>query len=115
VSLAALGLEVEEAETAEKAWALLRANHYDLALLNIDTPGMGGIESCREIRRLSPPSAVLMFTLRDCEEDQAKIFQIDADDCVPKAFAFRDFVAHIRAVLDSPPSEAHPRNWLAGS
>jgi two-component system KDP operon response regulator KdpE len=97
MSLAALGLEAEEATNGEQALALLRTDHYDLVLLDIDMPGKGGIETCREIQRLSPRPVVLMLTVRDGEEDKAKAFEAGADDYITKPFRIRDLVARVRA------------------
>jgi two-component system KDP operon response regulator KdpE len=105
VSLAALGFEAEEASTGEQALARLGADHYDLVLLDVEMPGMGGIETCREIQRLSPRPAVVMLTVRDGEEDKTKAFEAGADDYITKPCRVRDLVARIRVVLTSPPGK----------
>lgn len=116
VSLAALGFEVEEAKTSEQALAMLVAGYYNLVLLDIDMPGVGGIETCREIRRLSPRSAVLKLTVRDGQEDKAKAFEVGAGDYViTKPCPFRDLVARIRAVLDSRQASPMPGADSPGS
>ena len=50
-TLAAHGYEVEDARSAEDALERLRANRHDLVLLDINMPGMGGVEACRIIRQ----------------------------------------------------------------
>jgi two-component system KDP operon response regulator KdpE len=81
-TLAALGFEVLEASTGEQALALLGAERCDVVLLDIDLPGMGGIEVCRELRRKDPRVQIMMLTVRDGEEDKVKAFDAGADDYV---------------------------------
>jgi len=106
LSLAALGFNVEEASTGEQALALLGAGRYDVVLLDIDMPGMGGIETCKEIQKLSPRPTVLMLTVRDGEDDIAKAFEAGADDFVTKPFSLFDLAERVRASLRDPPTES---------
>lgn len=103
VTLAALGFEVQEASAGEQALALLGAGHYDVVLLDIEMPGIGGIETCKEIKRLSPRPVVLMLTVRDSEEDRANAFEAGADDYFTKPFRLPDLVARVRTALVNPP------------
>ena len=103
VTLATLGFEVQEASTGEQALALMGADHYDVVLLDIEMPGRGGIETCKEIKRLSPRPVVLMLTVRDSEEDKANAFAAGADDYFTKPFHLPDLVARVRAALVNPP------------
>ena len=107
VTLTTLGLKAEEAGTGEQALAMLGAEHFDLVLLDIDMPGRGGIETCREIQRLSPRPVVFMLTVRDGAYDKARAFEAGADDYLTKPFHLRDLVARIRAALAHPPAEFH--------
>jgi two-component system KDP operon response regulator KdpE len=109
VSLAAIGFEAEEASTGEEALALLGVDHYDVVLLDIEMPGQGGIETCREINRRSPRPVVLMLTVRDGEEDKAKAFEAGADDYITKPFRFPDLVARVRTALGKTPYELRAR------
>jgi two-component system KDP operon response regulator KdpE len=109
VSLAALGFEAEEASTGEEALAMLGAGHYDVVLLDIEMPGKGGIETCREINALSPRPVVLMLTVRDGAEDKAKAFEAGADDYVTKPFRLPDLVARVRSALGKTPYEFRAR------
>jgi two-component system, OmpR family, KDP operon response regulator KdpE len=101
VSLATVGFEAEEAGTGEQALALLGAAHYDVVLLDINMPGKGGIETCREIQRLSPRPLVFMLTVRDGAEDKAQAFAAGADGYLTKPFHLSALVASIRAALGS--------------
>jgi two-component system, OmpR family, KDP operon response regulator KdpE len=95
-TLASLGFEVEEASTGEQAVAMLGACQYDVVLLDVEMPGKGGIETCKEIKGLSRRPVVLMLTVRDGAEDRARAFEAGADDYVTKPFHLSDLVARIR-------------------
>ena len=51
--LVAKGYDVMEAECGEDALNLLRFEEYDLLLLDINMPGITGVEVCREVRKSS--------------------------------------------------------------
>jgi len=99
VSLAARGFEVEEVSTGEEALALLATDQFELVLLDIEMPGMGGIETCKEIRRLSPRPMVFMLTARDGKSDKAQALQAGADDYLTKPFYLHDLVTRVGAAL----------------
>src|SRR5690606_4048855 len=65
---------------------------YDLVVLDLMLPGMGGLEACREIRRLKP-LPVLMLTALGEEDDRVRGFELGADDYVVKPFSPRELVA----------------------
>jgi two-component system, OmpR family, KDP operon response regulator KdpE len=113
VTLAALGFEAAEASTGEQALAMLSAGHYDVVLLDIEMPGIDGIQTCREIKKLSPRPVVLMLTVRDGEQDRAKAFEAGADDYVTKPFHLSDLVARVRAALGNPQGEFRESDWLS--
>ena len=60
-----LGFQVAEASRGEEALLLIRSNSFDAVLLDINMPGIGGIETLRRIRSFAPRLPVLMLTVRD--------------------------------------------------
>lgn len=62
------GYEVEIADCGERAVGLCDASHYDFVLLDIRMPGMNGVETLREIKRLDPTARVIMITGYECGE-----------------------------------------------
>jgi len=98
-SLAAGGYTVEEVGTGTDAVGLLQKRSFDLVLLDINMPGLNGLEACRKIRSIAPQTGIVMVTVRDAEEDKVRALEAGADDYVTKPFRFRELVARIGAVL----------------
>src|SRR5262245_12373964 len=98
-SLTAGGFNVEEARSGEEAVSAIREQPYDLVLLDINMPGVGGVEACRKIRVLAPQTGIVMVTVRDAENDKVDALEAGADDYVTKPFRLRELMARLRAVL----------------
>ncbi|MDR3724109.1 MAG: response regulator transcription factor [Terracidiphilus sp.] len=94
-----LGFQVAEASRGEEALQLLRAGGYDVVLLDINMPGIGGIETLRRIRGFAPRLPILMLTVRDQEEDKVAALDLGADDYVTKPFSMRELIARIRTAI----------------
>jgi two-component system, OmpR family, KDP operon response regulator KdpE len=99
---------VEEASSGERAIELIAQRAFDLLLLDINMPGIGGIEACRQVRTRKPSVGIIMITVRDTETDIVHALEAGADDYISKPFQLGELVARLRAVLrrTSPPSEA---------
>jgi two-component system KDP operon response regulator KdpE len=98
-TLAGMGFEVNEAANGEAAVQMVGEAEYDVVLLDINMPGMGGIRACREIRRSLPRLGILMLTVRDREDDKIAALDAGADDYVTKPFHIRELAARIRAAV----------------
>lgn len=96
--LAASGFAVEEARNGDEALHAFRLQPYDLVLLDINMPGIGGIEACRKIRGLAPQAGIVMVTVRDAEDDKVGALEAGADDYVTKPFLLRELTARLRAI-----------------
>jgi two-component system KDP operon response regulator KdpE len=99
LSLGALGCGVSEAATGEEALALIDKVRYDAVLLDINMPGMGGMNACREIRRKAPALPILMLTVRDAPNEKVEALDIGADDYVTKPFHVGELIARMRAAV----------------
>ncbi len=104
-TLSALGFIVADAETGEEALKKLREERFDLILLDINMPGLSGIETCRAVRARSDIS-VLMLTVRDRAEDKVQALDAGADGYVTKPFDVNELLARIRATLRRCPAAA---------
>ena len=102
-ALAARGYEVQDAPSGEDALESLRHSRFDLVLLDVNMPGMGGIQACREIRAGSA-AAIIMLTVSDSEEDKVAALDAGADDYVTKPFGMPELLARIRAALRRLPA-----------
>jgi two-component system KDP operon response regulator KdpE len=98
-TLHGMGFEVDDAASGEAALDLVREAEYDVVLLDINMPGIGGIRACREIRKSLPHLGILMLTVRDREEDKVTALDAGADDYITKPFNIRELAARIRAAV----------------
>src|SRR6202161_3508309 len=98
-SLSAGGFTVEEARSGEEALGVAQHKSFDLVLLDINMPGIGGVEACRRLRDLSPRAGIVMVTVRDQEDDKVQALEAGADDYITKPFRLRELIARMRAVL----------------
>ncbi len=97
--LVELGFQVSEASRGEEALQLLRATAFDAVLLDVNMPGIGGVETLRRIRAFAPRLPILMLTVRDKEEEKVQALDLGADDYVTKPFSTRELIARIRAAI----------------
>lgn len=90
------GLLVTHVEDGRTALATALAQPFDIIVLDLMLPTMGGLEVCRELRtRSSIP--ILMVTARDEEVDRVLGLEVGADDYVTKPFSSRELLARIHA------------------
>lgn len=97
-TLTAHGYQVNDARSGEEAMEELRKGSYDLVLLDMNMPGMGGMEACRLIRSGSDV-AIIMLTVNDAERQKVDALDAGADDYVTKPFSTPELLARIRASL----------------
>jgi two-component system KDP operon response regulator KdpE len=108
--LTELGFEMIEASRGEMALDLLRTEPFDAVLLDVNMPGIGGIETLRRMRALAPRLPILMLTVRDREEEKVNALELGADDYVTKPFGVRELVARIRAAVRRVQAPAPPED-----
>jgi two-component system KDP operon response regulator KdpE len=92
------GYELLEAATGEEGLELARKFKPDLILLDVNLPGISGIETCRELRRFTAVP-VIMLTVRSAERDKVVALDAGADDYVTKPFGIEELLARVRASL----------------
>jgi two-component system KDP operon response regulator KdpE len=102
-SLSFRGYTISEATSGEEALELVRKRKPDLILLDVNLPGMSGVETCREIRR-SSDAPIIMLTVRNTERDKVVALDAGADDYVTKPFGIEELLARVRASLRRHPS-----------
>lgn len=97
--LSMLGFSVGEAGSGEDALSMIRTTCYEAVLLDINMPGIGGIETCRRIRKVFTRLPIIILTVRDDEDDKVEALEAGADDYVTKPFKIRELTARIRAAV----------------
>jgi two-component system, OmpR family, KDP operon response regulator KdpE len=109
-TLSSLGFVTVEAGRGEEAMSLVRTAQFHAVLLDINMPGMGGIETCRAIRRAFPRLQILMLTVRDSEDDKVEALDAGADDYITKPFHLRELTARLRAAIRRTQVEADEKD-----
>ncbi len=102
------GYQVNSVSNAEDALQMIERQPPDLILLDINLPGMDGLEALREIRK-DGRLPVIFLTARRRELDEALGLELGADDYVTKPFDFPVLLARIKAVLRRVEEARAPR------
>ncbi len=97
-SLTAQGADVLDVQSGEEALELLREHTVDLILLDLNMPGMGGLDTCRAIRS-GWDVPIIVVSVRESDRDKVEALDAGADDFVTKPFSFDELMARIRAAL----------------
>jgi two-component system KDP operon response regulator KdpE len=98
-TLSGMGFTVVEAARGEEALSLTRVSWFDAVLLDVDMPGMGGIEACRSIRNAIARLPILMLTVMNSEDDKVLALDAGADDYITKPFQLRELTARLRSAV----------------
>lgn len=105
-TLTSAGYEIEEAQDGEEAIERTQTFRPDLILLDMNMPGMDGLEACRAIR-MDSHAAIIVLTVRNADSDKVAALDAGADGFVTKPFSMPELQARIRAALrrlPTPPS-----------
>ena len=90
---------VDVAGDGEEGFLLAGVNPYDLIILDIMLPKMGGLDVCRRLRAERKAIPILLLTARESVEDKVAGLDTGADDYLTKPFAFAELLARVRALL----------------
>ena len=110
-SLERSGFSVTTAANGPTALAIARADKPDLIVLDMNLPGMDGLDVCRRLRRESDVP-IIMLTARIDETDRLIGLELGADDYIVKPFSPRELVARVRAVLRRAQGGVHQPGML---
>lgn len=92
------GFSVISSGRGDSGLSLYEQKRPDLVILDLNLPGMDGLDVAREIRRKAS-TPIIMLTARVEETDQLIGLELGADDYIPKPFSPRVVVARVRALL----------------
>lgn len=117
ILLEAEGFQVKEAGDGYSALEIL-TNEVDLVILDVMMPGISGIQTCEEIRKISDVP-VLFLTAKDQETDKLLGFRAGGDDYLVKPFSYAELVARVKALLrryrrpgPDTPAETRKEDWI---
>lgn len=99
LGLAENGYEVDVAYDGNLGYSLFQSRAFDLAILDINLPGISGYELCRLIRNANTQVPVIMLTALNTLEDKIAGYDTGADDFIVKPFEFRELLMKIRVLL----------------
>ena len=91
------GVAVEVVADGRRGLAEAQRGGWDVVLLDLMLPSMGGLELCRELRARSDVP-IIVLTARGEEADRVMGLELGADDYLTKPFSPRELLARIRAV-----------------
>ncbi|MCL2589906.1 MAG: response regulator [Betaproteobacteria bacterium] len=93
------GISVDHLIRADAAESALKLTAYDLVIVDLELPGMNGLELIRRLRRKQILLPILVLTARDAIEDRVKGLDTGADDYLVKPFLLPELLARIRALV----------------
>lgn len=77
---------------------LLNQHNFDVLLLDLNLPRLGGLDVCTRLREAGSDLPILMLTARDRLEDKLAGFQVGTDDYLVKPFDMEEMVARVRVL-----------------
>ena len=106
--LRAEGFAVDVAYDGREGLYRAEEGVYDLAILDVNLPGMNGYHVCATLRAAGNNVPILMLTAKDGEYDEAEGLDTGADDYLTKPFSYMVLLARIRALLRRRGPDAAP-------
>jgi DNA-binding response OmpR family regulator len=100
-NLTQLPARVSTANDGERGLALALSKSWDLIVLDLRMPRLGGLDVCREIRSSGSRVPILILTARGTELDRVLGLEIGADDYMTKPFSMIELQARIKAPISS--------------
>ena len=101
MSLTAVGFEVHQAEDGFTAIAAARHATPDCVLLDLNMPGVGGLDVCRSLRHEASTAdcTIIMLTAADDASDKIDAFSAGADDYITKPISPRDLTSRVHSAI----------------
>jgi DNA-binding response OmpR family regulator len=93
------GYAVRSAADGETGLQLARSERFDLLVVDVMLPRLGGLELIRELRRDDADLPVMILSAKGQETDKVAGLQLGADDYMVKPFSLKELLARIGALL----------------
>lgn len=87
---------------------LALVNEYDLIILDLNLPGMDGLEVMKHVRKEKPDQRILILSARSDLDDRILEMDLGANDYITKPFHFKELEARVRALLRRNFSQIDP-------
>jgi DNA-binding response OmpR family regulator len=92
------GYHVTSALDGSEALRRFEEGRFDLVILDLMLPKLGGVEVCRQLRSHSQVP-IIMLTAKGSETDKVAGLEVGADDYITKPFSMREFRSRVKAAL----------------
>lgn len=93
------GYEVDSCLDGNEAWDMILAERYDLIILDLNLPGMDGMEILRSFRKENVETNVLILSARSQLQDKMEGLDSGANDYLCKPFHFEELEARVRSLM----------------
>ncbi|MFQ5544066.1 MAG: response regulator transcription factor [Nitrospiria bacterium] len=94
---------VDTARSGEEAIGMATGVGYQVVILDLILPDIGGVEICKRLREEKVNTPILMLTAMDTLQDKVLGLEVGADDYMTKPFAFEELLARIKSLLRRSP------------
>lgn len=115
-----IGITVEAAYDGNEGLSKALSKKYDVIILDINLPGIDGLELCRALREKDKKVRILMLSTRGEEIDKVVGLEVGADDYLTKPFGVRELSARVKVMLrrvseDNEVTPTQPKDLLFGN
>lgn len=93
------GYQIDVAFDGTIAKSLFEKKPYDLAILDINLPGLNGYQLCQHFKKINPYIPVIFLTALDSIDDKVAGFESGADDYLVKPFEFKELLLRTKALI----------------
>jgi DNA-binding response OmpR family regulator len=105
---------VDVAPDGEQVLSRLRVHDYEVVLLDLMLPGIGGLEVLRRMRARGDDAHVLPLSAKDRAEDRVEGLRLGADDYLTKPFAFEELEARLQSLVRRRSEQKAPKLEVGG-
>ena len=102
------GYRVIEAKDGQEAVEAVRQQLFDLVIMDVKMPRVGGIDALQQIRAASPSTKVLFITGFGLTEEIEAVLQEGLVECIRKPFTFEQLITTVHRITTAAPRTGNP-------